>query len=84
MYWDAGYWPIVTGIVYNDDPIVYTDVRATIVLTNSDGNVVGGGYTYIDLSRAMINGFSAYVDAWIQLKQLKFIRLATARKCDRL
>ncbi|MGI6740784.1 MAG: hypothetical protein ACOX7C_04775 [Brevefilum sp.] len=65
MYWDAGYWPIVTGIVYNDDPIVYTDVRATIVLTNSDGNVVGGGYTYIDFIPGYDEmGFSAYVDAY--------------------
>ena len=65
VYWQNGNYPIVTGIINNTDPDTYTDIRTNIICYNSAGEIVGGGYTYIDfVPGSDYMGFSTYVDAY--------------------
>ncbi|MBG0784308.1 MAG: hypothetical protein H0S79_04330 [Anaerolineaceae bacterium] len=65
VYWQNGDYPIVTGIINNTDPETYTDIRTNIICYNSAGEIVGGGYTYIDfVPGSDYMGFSTYVDAY--------------------
>ena len=65
LFWQNGDFPMVTGIVNNIDPDTYTDIRANIICYDSAGEIVGGGYTYIDFVPGNdYMGFSTYVDAY--------------------
>jgi hypothetical protein len=65
VYWQNGDYPIVTGIINNTDPKTYTDIRTNIICYDSAGEIVGGGYTYIDfVPGSDYMGFSTYVDAY--------------------
>ena len=65
IYWQNGDYPIVTGIINNIDPDTYTDIRTNVICYNSAGEIVGGGYTYIDFVPGNdYMGFATYVDAF--------------------
>lgn len=65
MFWEGDLWPVVTGIINNIESIVYTDVRAGIILYNAAGDIVGGGTSYVDFIPGNdLMGFSTYVDAY--------------------
>jgi len=66
VYWGNGGYPLVTGRVVNTDTTTtFTDVRANIICFNDAGEVVGGGYTYVDfVQREAYMGFSTYVDTF--------------------
>jgi hypothetical protein len=65
VYWGNDGYPLVTGRVVNMDSTTYTDVRANVICFNRDGEVVGGGYTFVNfvLGEAYM-GFNAYVDTF--------------------
>lgn len=65
IYWQNGDYPMVTGIINNIDPDTYTDIRANIICYDSAGDIVGGGYTYIDfVPGSDTMGFATYVDTF--------------------
>lgn len=64
-FWQNGDFPIVTGTVNNNETNTYTDIRTNIICYNSAGEIVGGGYTYIDfVPGSDFMGFATYVDAY--------------------
>jgi hypothetical protein len=65
VYWGNGGYPLVTGKVVNIGGTAATDVQANVICFNDAGEVVGGGYTFVDfvLGEAHM-GFSAYVDTF--------------------
>jgi hypothetical protein len=65
VYWGNDGYPLVTGRVVNTDATTYTDVRANVICFNDAGEVVGGGYTFVNfvLGGAYM-GFNAYVDTF--------------------
>ncbi len=65
IYWQNGDYPIVTGIINNNAADTYTNIRTNIVCYNSAGDIVGGGYTYLDFIPGNdYMGFATYVDAF--------------------
>ncbi len=51
-YVDDDYFPEVTGIVNNPFPQDYESLYATAILYDEAGNIVGGGYTFLDFALA--------------------------------
>ncbi len=65
IFWQNGDYPIVTGMIDNTSSDTYTDIRANIICYNSAGDIVGGGYTYIDfIPGSDYMGFASYVDTF--------------------
>ncbi len=65
VFWQNGNYPMVTGIINNIDPDTHTNIRANIICYNNAGDIVGGGYTYIDfVPGSDYMGFATYVDAF--------------------
>lgn len=63
IFWQNNDYPIVTGIINNSDSYTYTDIRANIICYDNAGEIVGGGYSYIDfVPGENYAGFSTYVD----------------------
>jgi hypothetical protein len=65
LFWENDGWPMVTGKVVNTNTNTYSDIRANIICYDDAGDIVGGGYTYIDfVPGEFYSGFSTYVDAY--------------------
>ena len=65
VFWQNGDYPVVTGVINNSDPDTYTDIRTNIICYNSAGDIVGGGYTYVDfIYGSDYMGFATYVDVY--------------------
>jgi hypothetical protein len=65
MYWGNGGYPLVTGKVVNTDIVAYTDVRANVICFDRAGEVVGGGYTFVNFVLGQdYSGFNAYMDTF--------------------
>ncbi len=63
LFWENDDWPMVTGKIVNDDAETYTDIRTNVICYNTAGEIVGGGYTYVDFVPGTgYMGFSTYVD----------------------
>ena len=64
-YWENGGSPGVTGKIVNSMADTYIDVLANIILLDSDGQIVGSGYTTIDfVPGGDYMGFVGQVDAF--------------------
>jgi len=64
-FWENDDFPMVTGKIYNDDNKTYTDIRTNIVCYNTAGDIVGGGYTYVEfVPGSDFMGFASYVDTF--------------------
>lgn len=64
-FWENNNFPMVTGRISNQDPETYTDIRTNIICYDSAGEIVGGGYTYLDfIPGDDYMGFSSYVDSY--------------------
>jgi hypothetical protein len=65
VYWGNGGYPLVTGRVVNTDTVTYTDVRANVICFDRAGEVVGGGYTFVNFVLGQdYSGFNAYMDTF--------------------
>lgn len=65
QYWENDGFPMVTGRINNEQAETYTDIRTNIICYNNAGQIVGGGYTYIDfIPGEDYMGFSSYIDAF--------------------
>lgn len=65
VYWDNDSFPIVTGIINNVDSDTVTDARVNVLLLDTAGEIVGGGYSYVDFIPGNgYMGFYCYVDAY--------------------
>lgn len=65
VYWQNGDYPMVTGMIDNVSADTYTDIRVNIVCYNNNGDIVGGGYTYLDfIPGSDYMGFATYVDTF--------------------
>lgn len=65
VYWGNGGYPLVTGRVVNTGSTSYTDVRANVICFDRDGEVVGGGYNFVNFVLGQdYSGFSTYVDTF--------------------
>jgi hypothetical protein len=65
IFWENGDYPIVTGVINNNDPDTYTDVNANIICYDSAGEIVGGGTTNIVFVPGDdYMGFASYIDAF--------------------
>ncbi len=47
-FWEDDSFPMVTGEIYNSDPVAYTDIRVSFICYNHTGDIVGGGMEYLD------------------------------------
>jgi len=64
-FWEGDFWPIVTGMIDNQDEVSYTNVRSSILCYNAAGEIVGGGTSYTDFVPALDQmGFNAFVDTF--------------------
>jgi len=64
-FWENNDYPMVSGKISNQDATTYTDIKANIICYDSAGEVVGGGYTYLDFIPGLdYTGFATYVDAY--------------------
>lgn len=57
IYVDNAYFPEVTGTIINPYSAEITDLRVSAILYNEIGDIIGGGYTYLDFIPA--NGKAA-------------------------
>jgi len=65
VYWGNDGYPLVTGRVVNTGTTSYTDVRANVICFDRNGEVVGGGYTFVNFVLGEADmGFSSYVDTF--------------------
>lgn len=65
VFWQNGDYPMVTGTITSSGPATYTDIRANIICYDSAGEIVGGGYTYLDfIPGDDYMGFATYVDVF--------------------
>jgi len=65
IFWENDDFPMVTGKIYNDDAETYTDIRTNIICYNAAGEIVGGGYTYVEFVPGSDDmGFANYVDVF--------------------
>lgn len=65
LFWHSGGFPRVSGMIRNNTPQTYTDIRANIICYNTAGEIVGGGYTFVDFIPGNdFMGYSTYVDAY--------------------
>ena len=65
IFWENGDYPIVTGVINNNNPDTYTDVNANIICYDSAGEIVGGGTTNIVFVPGDdYMGFASYIDAF--------------------
>jgi hypothetical protein len=61
--WEDNSWWIATGIVKNADTKLFTDIRTSILCYNQAGEIIGGGYTYVDFVPGQDQmGFRTYID----------------------
>lgn len=71
-YWDNTSFPTVTGRIVNNSSTTYTDIRIDILCYDSDGEVVGGGVTYLDFIHLNdYMGFATYVDAFGEVARVE-------------
>jgi len=76
--WESGYWPIVTGVIKNSDTNIYTDVRTSILCYDAAGQIVGGGYEYIDFVPGQGQmGFSTYLDNYDDVDSIEVFPILT-------
>jgi hypothetical protein len=76
--WEGGYWPVVTGIVKNSSSNIYTDVRTSVLCFDQGGNIIGGGYEYIDfIPGSGQNAFSTYLDVYGTIDSIKVFPILT-------
>ena len=47
-YFNDGDWQYLTGVIKNTQTLTYTDLRVNAVAFDASGQVIGGGYTYVD------------------------------------
>ena len=47
-YFSESGWNYLTGVLVNNDNVTYTDLRVSGIAYDASGEIVGGGYTYID------------------------------------
>jgi hypothetical protein len=57
VYMADRYFPQVTGLILSPYSTDVTDLRVSAILFDGDGNIIGGGYTYLDFVPA--NGQAA-------------------------
>lgn len=48
VFEDGPYVDRATGVVLNPYPYALTDVRVSALVTNDDGTIIGGGFTYLN------------------------------------
>lgn len=64
-YWDDDYHPMVTGEIFNNDLVTYTNFRVSIICYNHAGDIIGGGMEYLDfIHDEDYMGFVASVKAY--------------------
>lgn len=76
--WEGGSKLVLTGIVKNDSSTVFTDVRINYICYNTQDEVVGGGYTYIDFvpgNNGM--GFNALADTYGEVARTEAFPIIT-------
>ena len=72
VFWPDEYYPMVTGRINNNNPETYTEIRVNIICYNSAGNIVGGGYSYLDfIPGEDYMGFIDYVDAFDEVASIE-------------
>jgi len=65
QYWENNGFPMVTGKIDNLNAETYTDIRVNIIGYNAAGEIVGGGYTFIDFIPGQdYMGFASYIDSY--------------------
>lgn len=65
VLWDNAGYPVVTGRIINNSSTTYTDVSANIICYDSDGEVIGGGISYLTfIHQNDFMGFITYVDTF--------------------
>ena len=65
IFWENNASPMVTGIISNNAPETVTDVRANIICFNENGDIVGGGLTFLDFIPGQeYMGFVTYVETF--------------------
>lgn len=72
VYWQNDYYHMVTGRINNNDPDTYTQIRINIICYNSAGNIIGGGYSYLDFIPGQdYMGFIDYVDTFDEVASIE-------------
>lgn len=63
VYWPEDGFAMVTGKIVNNDATTYTDIQVYSICYDSAGDIVGGGFTYVDFIHLEdYMGFTMYVD----------------------
>jgi hypothetical protein len=72
MYWDNGGSPGVTGKIVNSLPDTYVDILVNVILLDSNDEIVGSGYTYVDfVPGSDFMGFVSSVDAFADVSSVE-------------
>jgi hypothetical protein len=63
VYWSKDGYPLTTGKIVNNESTSYTDIQVNLICYDGSGEIVGGGYTFVDFIHLNdFMGFSSYVD----------------------
>lgn len=72
VYWENDGYPSVTGKVVNNLPDTYVDVLANVILLDSNDEIIGSGYTYIDfVPGSDFMGFVSTVDVFGEVSKIE-------------
>ena len=78
VFWPNANYPIVSGIISNNAASTFTDVQTNIICYNSAGEIVGGGYTFVNFVRGNdYTGFSTYVDVFDEVASVEVFPMST-------
>ena len=78
VYWSNDGYPLITGKIVNNESTSYTDIRVNIICYDGSGEIVGGGYTFVDFIHLNdFMGFSSYADAYGEIASVEAFPILT-------
>ena len=78
VYWQNDGFPLISGKVVNNTSTTYTDIRVNMICYDSAGEIVGGGYTFIDFIHLNdFMGFSFYADTFGEIDSVEVFPILT-------
>ena len=72
VYWPDDGYSLITGKIVNNESTTYTDIRVNVICYDSAGEIVGGGYTFVDFIHLNdFMGFTSYVDTYGEIASVE-------------
>ena len=78
VFWSDDGYPLITGKIVNNESTTFTDIRVNLICYDSSGEIIGGGYTFVDFIHLNdFMGFTSYVDTFGEIAYVEAFPVLT-------